>query len=76
MKDLSGKLQTEFSRLYGHNPDSLKVPAIQRGQQVEPLLAETYQSHLVYFLKQDNPQQALALIDELDNLSSHIDALF
>ncbi|CAM3661203.1 MalM family protein [Parendozoicomonas haliclonae] len=76
VKELSTKLQAEFSRLYGQNTDVLKVPAINKEQSAERLLTDTFQSHLVFMLKQENPQQALALIDQLDNLTGHIDALF
>ena len=76
VKTLHSQLQKEFAKLYGQDTQTLKVPAIDQDVSAEQLLESTFNSHMVAYLKAGNAQQALGLIDQLDNLTSHVDAKF
>ena len=77
VRETHQQLQALFASSYGHQKAPLKsLPESSSELSVEVFLSNFYKHKLVYALKQDNPQSALAWIDQVERLTQEVDQLF
>ncbi|KEQ14780.1 hypothetical protein GZ77_10870 [Endozoicomonas montiporae] len=77
IRQLHITLQQQFSASYDVDKSSLKPPAsLPENAAIEASISYYYQQQIILALKQDNPQAALAWIDQVDQLAWEVDQLF
>ncbi|WP_354008279.1 hypothetical protein [Endozoicomonas lisbonensis] len=69
-------MQKQFSENYGVGSDLELLSPPETTASIEDTLSFHYQQKIIIAMKQDNPQAALAWIDQIDRLANEINQLF